>query len=184
MCFFGEGAANQGYFHEAANMAAVWKLPIVFFCENNLYSVTTAISETMSVPDVFVRAKAYGFPGVMVDGMDVLAVYKVVSEAVQRARKGGGPTLIESKTYRYSSHSVFHLDTSYRSKEEFEAWKQRDPIPGFEKKLIGAGIISEEEAAGIRNEAKRVIKEAAKFAEQSPYPGPETLMDNVYATLK
>ncbi|KPV64793.1 MAG: transketolase [Candidatus Bathyarchaeota archaeon BA1] len=179
-CFFGEGASNQGTFHEGINMAATWALPIVFICENNLYAMGTRQSRVMAIENVADRAVAYGIPGVVVDGNDVLAVYEAAREAVGRARMGRGPTLIECKTYRHKGHSRFDPAT-YRPKEEVEEWLKKDPITRFKASLLELGILTEGEAKNIEQEAAAVVEDAVKFAMESPHPKPEEALEDVYA---
>jgi len=178
-CFFGEGASNQGTFHEGINIAAVWNLPVVFVCENNLYAMGTRQSMVMKTLNVADRAAAYGIPGVVVDGNDVLAVYEKAHEAVLRARSGEGSTLIECKTYRHKGHSRFDPAT-YRPKEEVEEWLQRDPITRFREKLSENGALTEAEAEKIRQEVVTAVDEVVKFAMESPYPAPEEALEDVY----
>jgi len=170
LVFFGDGAVNQGVFHEALNMASLWKLPIVYVCVNNLYAASTPVAITHSTPNVADKASAYGMPGKIVDGQDVVAVYEAASEAVARARAGDGPTLIESKTYRFESHCG--ISGRHDNPEELKAWKLRDPIALFEKKLIDEGIITPGEQQGMRNDAIAQVEEAADFARESPFPEP------------
>jgi len=179
-CFFGDGASNQGTFHEGINMAAIWKLPVLFVCENNLYAMGTRQSRVMLIENISERAAAYGIPGVTVDGNDVLAVYEAAKEAVERAKRGEGPTLIECKTYRHKGHSRMDPAT-YRPKEEVEYWLRKDPIPRFRNRLLEMGILTEEEAKKIEEEVLREIEEAVKFALESPYPEPEEALKDVYA---
>jgi len=179
-CFFGEGASNQGTFHEGINIAAVWNLPVVFVCENNLYAMGTRQSMVMKTSNVADRAAAYGIPGVVVDGNDVLAVYEKAHEAVERARRGEGPTLIECKTYRHKGHSRFD-PAAYRPKDEVEEWLRRDPITRFKNKLAETGVLTEAEAEKIRKEAVVAVEEAVRFAMESPYPAPEEALEDVYA---
>ena len=179
-CFFGDGASNQGTFHEGINMAAIWKLPVLFVCENNLYAMGTRQSRAMLIENISERAAAYGIPGVTVDGNDVLAVYEAAKEAVERAKRGEGPTLIECKTYRHKGHSRMDPAT-YRPKEEVEHWLRKDPIPKFRGRLLEMGILTEEEAKKIEEEVLREIEEAVKFALESPYPEPEEALKDVYA---
>jgi len=178
--FFGDGAVNQGSFHEALNMGAIYNLPVVYVCENNLYGASTHISKVVKIKDLAERSCAYGIPGVVVDGMDVLEVYKVANEAVTRAREGGGPTLIECKTYRYCGHSRSDPG-NYRPKEEVEYWKARDPIIQFQKKLFEMDILTQEEDKSIKINIEREIEEAVNFALESPLPLPETALEDVYA---
>ena len=179
-CFFGEGASNQGTFHEGINMASVWRLPVIFVCENNLYAMGTRQSRIMNIENIADRAVAYGIPGIAVDGNDVLAVYEAALKAVERARKGEGPTLIECKTYRHKGHS--RVDPArYRPKEEVEEWLAKDPIKRFKEKLLQEGAITEAEIQQIENEVAAEIEEAVKFAMESSYPEPEEALDDVYA---
>jgi pyruvate dehydrogenase E1 component alpha subunit len=179
-CFFGEGASNQGTFHESINMASIWKLPVIFVCENNLYAMGTRQSRVMAIENVADRAVAYGIPGVVVDGNDVSAVYEATQKAVERARKGEGPTLIECKTYRHKGHS--RVDPAkYRPKEEVEEWLAKDPIKRFKEKLLQTNTLTESEIQQIEKEVSDEIEEAVKFAMESPYPAPEEALEDVYA---
>ena len=179
-CFFGEGASNQGTFHESINMASTWKLPVIFVCENNLYAMGTRQSRVMNIENIADRAVAYGIPGVVVDGNDVLAVYEATQRAVERARKGEGPTLIECKTYRHKGHS--RVDPAkYRPKEEVEEWLAKDPIKRFKEKLLQTNTLTESEIQQIEKDVSDEIEEAVKFAVESPYPAPEEAIDDVYA---
>ena len=178
-CFFGEGASNQGTFHEGINMAAIWKLPVLFVCENNLYAMGTRQSRVMVVENVADRATSYGIPGVAVDGNDVMAVYEAAREAVQRARSGKGPTLMECKTYRHKGHSRFD-PAAYRPKEEVEEWLKRDPIIRFRARFLEMKTITEEEADKIEQEVVAAVDDAVKFALESPYPEPEEALEHVY----
>lgn len=168
-CFFGDGAANTGAWHEGMNLAAVWDLPVVFVCENNLYAASTPFSVGFDIEDISQRAAAYGMPGVTVDGNDVLAVYEACREAVERARQGEGPTLVECKTYRQCGHSRSDPRT-YRSDEEEEEWKLRDPIPRFREWLLDQEVLSAERLDGLDQEAEDIAEEAISFAESSPQP--------------
>ncbi len=179
VCFFGDGAANTGAFHEALNLAAVWKLPVVFVCENNLYAMSMPVREAFPIQDIAERAQAYGMPGMVVDGMDVLAVKEAVEQAAERARRGEGPTLIECKTYRYLGHSK-NDPRAYRTREEEQEWKAKDPIKRYRKWLLEQGVAEEEELKTIENEVEREIEEAIAFAEQSPYPPLEEITKDVY----
>lgn len=179
-CFFGEGASNQGTFHESLNLASAWKLPLVFVCENNLYAMGTRQSRIMAVENVADRASAYGIPGVVVDGNDVLKVYEAMETAVDRARKGEGPTLIECKTYRHKGHS--RVDPAkYRPKEEVDEWLGKDPIRRFKEQLLSSEAASETEIRQIEVEVAAEIEDAVKFAKESSYPAPEEALDDVYA---
>jgi len=182
VAFFGDGASNQQNFHEAINLAAIWKLPVVFVCENNLYQISLPYSRQQVIKSVAERAAAYGIPGVSVDGQDVFAVYEVAKEAIERARKGEGPTLIEAKTYRFRGQ--FEGDPQvYRSKEEVEWWKQnKDPIVLFERTVLEKGLLSKDELDEVREKVKKEIEEAIKFAEESPWPKPEEVLEDVFST--
>ena len=179
ICFFGDGASNIGRFHEGINMASVWHLPIVFICENNLWAVSVPTSTSLNIPNVADRAVGYGIPGVIVDGMDVMAVYEAAGEAVNRARKGQGPTLIEAKTYRYRGH--FEGDSgTYRPKEEIDRWMQKDPISNYKAKLLEMKVLTEKQAEDIDKEALTEMEAAMKFAQDSPFPELEETLENVY----
>lgn len=164
--FFGDGTSNTGMFHEALNMAALWKLPIVYICENNLYGMSTPVEKTVSVKDVALRAQAYGIPGKVVDGNDVLAIIPAVEEAADRARKGEGPTLLEFKTYRWLGHSKSDKRV-YRTREEEAAWKEKCPIKRFRAYMLTQGF---DEAAldGIEQRAQKAAEDAVEFAKNSP----------------
>jgi pyruvate dehydrogenase E1 component alpha subunit len=180
VCFFGEGASNQGTFHEGINMAAIWALPVVFVCENNLYAIGTRQSRVMLIENIADRAVAYGIPGVSVDGNDALAVYEAAHEAVKRAREGKGPTLIECKTYRHRGHSRFDPAT-YRPKEEVEEWLKKDSVLRFKTKLLEIGVLTEKEADKMEQNVIAAVEKATKFAIDSPYPAPEEALEDVYA---
>lgn len=179
-CFFGEGASNQGTFHEGINMAAIWALPVVFVCENNLYAMGTRQSRVMLIENVADRAAAYGIPGETVDGNDVLAVYETALRAVRRAREDQGPTLIECKTYRHKGHSRFD-PASYRPKEEVGQWLKRDPVLRFRAKLLEMQVLTEKEAGQIEQDSISAMEKATKFALESPHPTPEEALEDVYA---
>jgi len=179
-CFFGDGAANQGAFHEALNMAAVWKLPIIFVCENNLYAMSTHFREAFAIDHVWQRAAAYGMPGERVDGNDVLAVRDAVKRIAERARSGGGPSLLECMTYRMSGHSRGD-PREYRSREEEALWREQCPIMRFRNKLLCDGVLTEESARAVEAEVERVIADAEAFARSSPDPDPATLTEGLFA---
>jgi pyruvate dehydrogenase E1 component alpha subunit len=180
VCFFGDGASNQGTTQEALNLASAWKLPVVFVNENNGYGISCPTTKSMAIADIADRAAAYDMPGVVVDGNDVLAVYESVGEAVKRARNGEGPSLIECKTYRWCGH--FEGDACvYRDDDELEDWVKRDPIPRFEKQLTDKGIMSAQKAEEIRQTIAAQLAEAVRFAEESPLPEPSEILDDVYA---
>jgi pyruvate dehydrogenase E1 component alpha subunit len=180
VAFFGDGAANEGAFHESLNLAAIWTLPVVFVCENNQYAMSMPARRAMRVERVSDRAAAYGMPGVTVDGMDVLAVHEAAASAVERARAGGGPTLLECVTYRYKGHSKSDRQR-YRGRDEVEAWRARDPIARLRARLADAGALDEAEANRLAAEAAAVIEDALRFAEAQPEPDPATLLEDVYA---
>jgi len=178
--FFGDGASNTGSFHEAINLASVWKLPAVFVCQNNQYAFTTPQRDHQNICEIALRATGYGIPGKCVDGNDVLAVREAVSEAVERARKQEGPTLIECKTYRWLGHFMGDPGTGYRTKEEVEEWKKRDPIKLYREKLLAMGTCGENDLEEINRNAEREIEEAVLFARNSPEPNPEDTLDDIY----
>ena len=178
--FFGDGASNGGAFHEAINMGSIWDLPLIYVCENNLYGASTHVSKVMKLKDIAERASSYGIPGIVVDGNDVISVYKAAKEAIERARKGEGPTLIECKTYRRGGHSRSDPG-QYRDKKEEGIWLARDPITRMHKNLIKMGILTEEKGKGIENEVKAQIDEAIEFAQKSPSPKPEDVFKDVFA---
>ncbi len=177
--FFGDGSTNIGTFHESLNLAAIWKLPVVFFCENNLYGEYSAQHRTTPVTDLVVRASSYNMPGVIVDGQDVEKVYEAAKEAIERARSGGGPTLVELKTYRYRGHS--RTDTGpYRPAGELEQWQQRDPIDILRERMVAAGQLVEGDFEAMREELEGEIEAAIKWAKEEPYPPLESLYTDVY----
>ena len=175
--FFGDGAANQGTFHESLNIAALWDLPVIYICENNQHAFTTPTEIAMATPDVADRASAYGIPGKVVDGMDVLEVYDAVSEAVERARDGQGPSLLECKTYRFEAHCGVSGQHEYP--DELEEWIKRDPIKLLEEKLQQDEALSTDEQAAMEEEIKAEIEEAVVFAKNSPFPTVEFLQPMV-----
>jgi len=179
-CFFGDGAANIGTFHEAINMGAIWNLPVVYVCENNQYGASTAVDKVMKIKHIAERAAAYGIPGETLDGNDVEVVYRAMSRAAERAREGSGPTLLEVETYRFSGHS--RSDPGhYRPPEEVAAWKSRDPIELYEKALIAEGLLRAEQASQIQAAIEQELDEAVKFAVGSPDPTPEECLTDVFA---
>ena len=182
VAFFGDGAVNNGAFHEGINLAAAWGLPVVFVCENNLYATEIPFAMVTRNPSVVSRAQAYGLPGVAVDGNDVLAVYQAAGEAVQRARIGGGPTLLECKTYRTRAHAEGMRDTGYRTLEEIAAWKGRDPIKLFETRLLAEwGTKSQIELDQVDTAVKAAVEDAVDFALNSPLPDPATVAEHLYS---
>ncbi len=182
VCFFGDASTNQGTFHESLNLASIWKLPIVFVCENNNYGISMSQARHQAIKDVADRGAAYGIPGIVVDGNDVLAVYEAASEAVARARKGQGPTLVECKTYRWRGH--FEGDPgNYKPKKEQEEWLKKDPIPRFEAFLKENEILSDEEITACVQQVKDEIQEAICFAEESPDPDVASVVQDIYSDI-
>jgi len=179
--FFGDGAVNNCAFHEGINLAAAWNLPAVFVCENNMYATEMAFARATRNTDVSTRGPAYGIPGVQVDGNDVLAVYEVAGQAIARARSGGGPTLVECKTYRTVGHHEGDPGTAYRTREEVEAWKKRCPLRTLRDRMIASGLASEQEFQRIDEEAGALVRAAEEFARNSPEPSPETVLEHVFA---
>jgi pyruvate dehydrogenase E1 component alpha subunit len=180
LSIFGDGASNEGFFYESLNMAKIWNLPIVFLCENNMYAMSASIKRFIPTADIADKAKAFGMPGVVVDGMDVISVYEAVKAAVKNARNGEGPTLIEAKTYRYKGHSKSDLNL-YRTKEEIEEWKKKDPINTFIEKLKSSNELNDEMYGFIQDEVAKNIEEGVKFAIESPEPSLDTIQKYVYA---
>jgi len=181
MTFMGEGSSNQGDVHEGLNFAAIHKLPFVFVVENNGYAISVPAAKELSVEDVATRASGYGMPGVVVDGSDVLACYAAARDAVDRARSGGGPTLIEAKVTRLTAHSSDDQQTKYRSEEELAAEKQRDPLPRFRAQLSDAGVLTDEIEQRLAADIKAAVEDATDYAESQPDPDPATAMRWVYA---
>ena len=180
VCFFGDGASNEGAFHEALNMAALWTLGVVFVCENNQYGMSTSTARSMSVPNVADRAAGYNIPARIVDGNDFAAVADASFEAVDRARAGGGPSLIECKTYRIRGHSRSDRNR-YRSRDEIEAWSARDPITRLEDELLALGILTGDDIRAVRDEVEAEIAAGLAFAQNSPSPAVADLLCNVYS---
>ncbi len=183
--FMGDSATNEGTFHESVNMAAAWNLPVVFVIENNLYGISVDIRDVTNTEDLAVRAKAYGIPGVVVDGMDVVAVYEAARVAVDRARKGEGPTIIECKTYRWQGHHVgdpgeYRLR---RDKEEKEKWMKKCPIMAFKKEAVKQGIFTKEEFESIEDKAEQEVQVAVKFADEDAYPPVEEAFTDVFSQI-
>jgi pyruvate dehydrogenase E1 component alpha subunit len=182
LCFFGDGAAQEGTFHEGINFAAIWTLPAIFLCENNGYAVTTPISKAANVLNIADRAAGYGIPGVVVDGQDILAVHDAMRTAVQRARAGEGATLIEAKTYRYFDHGAnLGRAFSYRTQEEIDDWKQRDPLKLFAERLTGEFKFTQGELDGLEEAVIADVADAVKFAKESPVPDAASAWTDVYA---
>ena len=180
LCFFGDGAARQGMLHETFNMAMLWKLPVIFICENNNYAMGTSVKRTSNVMDIYKLADAYEMPGDQVDGMQPETVHEAVSRAVKRAREKGGPTLLEIKTYRYKGHSMSD-PAKYRSKEEMEEYKLKDPVETTLEKLKKNFGLKDDEVENISDRVKAEVEEAVKFAEESPLPDDDELLKDVYA---
>jgi pyruvate dehydrogenase E1 component alpha subunit len=180
VAFFGDGAANEGAFHESINLASIWALPIVFVCENNQYAMSMPVRKSMRIERISDRAAAYGIPGVTVDGTDVLAVSAATDAAAARSRSGGGPTLLECVTYRYKGHSKSDRQR-YRTRDEVDAWRRRDPIVQLRARLIAGGVLTDADADAMEAEARSAIDAALRFAEESPEPDPGSLLDGVYA---
>ena len=185
-CFFGDGATNQGTFHESLNLAALWRLPIIFVCENNLYALSTPVGEAISVPRISDRATAYGIPGISLDGNDIIEVYLKTKEAVERARAGKGPTLLDCITYRFFGHFTGDpgRGITYRSKEEMDQWLNRCPVKQFKERLVQKKIMTEETGKAIEAKVKASIEEAVQFAKESPFPSPEEAMQDLFFVYK
>ncbi|MFQ5882352.1 MAG: pyruvate dehydrogenase (acetyl-transferring) E1 component subunit alpha [Candidatus Methylomirabilales bacterium] len=180
LCIFGDGATNNGYFHEALNMAVLWKVPVVFLCENNLYGMGTAVHRASAVREMYRKAAAYDIPADRVDGMDLLAVREATAKAVGHARRGDGPYFLEAATYRFRGHSMAD-PVLYRDKSEVEEWKQRDPIVLFRRKLEAEGILSPQELERIERETDELVAADVRFAEESPEPPLTDLYEDIYA---
>ena len=182
--FFGDGASNQGACHESMNLASIWKLPVIFVCENNQFAITTSYQNSVAVENVSDRAQAYNMPGILVDGQNVEAMYEATTEAVKRARNGEGPTLIEGLTYRFEEHSLGLGRVrrgEYRTSEEISKWREGDPIGIHSQKLIDRGVLSEDEIDKIESNSKKEIEEAVEFARNSKFPEPEELFEDMWA---
>ncbi len=182
VAFFGDGGANQGVLHESMNLASVWKLPVIFCCENNGYAESTPVEYALSTANVSDRAAGYDMPGINVDGMDVFAVYDAAGQAVARARAGEGPSLLECRTYRFYGHTVFDNPLSYRTKEEEDHWRARDPLKLFREAVLPLGEITQEELDQIDQEAAQLMEDAIKFADESPLPNQEEIYEDVYVS--
>ncbi len=179
LCYFGDGATSRGDWHEGLNLASVQKLPVVFICNNNQYAYSTPLKLQMAVENIADRAEAYAMPGIIVDGNDVLAVYEVTRHAIERARAGEGPSLLECKTFRMTGHSA-HDDAGYVPKELFEQWQEKDPICRYQRLLIGKGILSREEINDMQKAAEEKIDRAVEWAQTCPYPDPAECLKGVY----
>jgi pyruvate dehydrogenase E1 component alpha subunit len=182
LTFFGDGASNAGAVHESMNLAAVWKLGVVFFCENNHWAVTTSVHESTSVPDIADRGAGYGMPGVVVDGQDPVAVYQATAAAVARARAGAGPSIVEAKTYRVLEHAEgMPVPTSYRDQAEIDRWLLRDPIPSFADRLLAEEVLTAAALRELVDGVEAEIAAAVEFALASPFPEPAEVYDDLYA---
>ncbi len=179
-CFFGDGAANEGAFHEAVNLAAIWKLPVVFICENNKYGMSFSTEKSFAIENISDRAAGYGIPGVTCDGNDVVEVFETVDAAVRRARAGEGPTLVENVTYRWKGHSKSDKNL-YRTREEIAEWRDKDPILRFEERVRESGLLSDEEITAARSQAMEDMKAAVRAANSAPDADPSDLLDAVFA---
>jgi len=182
VAFVGEGATSNGVWHEALNFAGIHKLPIVFVVQDNLWAESVPKSLGVPLENVSERAKAYGFPGITIDGNDLIATYETSQEAIKKARRGEGPTLIEMKTYRWYGHSEID-PANYRTQEELESWKRRDPVPRYERLLMERGVIDEAYQQQTLQRIEREIEEAIEFADKSPHPDPSEILEDVYAPL-
>jgi TPP-dependent pyruvate/acetoin dehydrogenase alpha subunit len=180
VCLFGDGAAQRGTLHESMNMASVWKLPVIWVCENNLYYITTHIKDAMALEHIADLAASYDMPGTVVDGQDILAVSTTVLWAIQRARTGEGPSLIECKTYRYREHGEFDIDPGYRPRGEIEEWRKRDPIEILRKRLLEEGSVAKMELDRVDQEVEREVDEVTEWALDSPEPGTEEAFLGVF----
>jgi 2-oxoisovalerate dehydrogenase E1 component len=180
VAFFGDGAMNNGAFHEGVNLGAIWDLPVIYVCENNMYATEVPFAYATKNQNVAERARTYGIPGVQVDGNDVIAIWEAAREAVARARAGNGPTLIECRTYRTRAHAEGMRDAGYRTAEEVEEWKLRDPIALLRSHILAEEIAGEADLNAIDEEITAIVAEALTFAEQSPYPDPSTAAINIY----
>lgn len=180
ICYMGDGAVRQGSFHETLNMAMLWKLPVIFVCENNGYAMGTSVERTTNMMDIYKMGLAYDMPSAPVDGMDVVAIHTAMDEAVRRARAGEGPTFLEIRTYRYKGHSMSD-PAKYRTKEELEEYKGRDPLISTKKAILDNKYADEEWFKEVDGEIKKIVDNSVKFAEESPYPDPSEIYDDIYA---
>lgn len=178
---FGDGATSEGEWHESINFAAVHRLPIVFLCENNEWAISTPLRQQMAQPDIYKRAAGYGIPGSCVDGFDALACYGAVKQALERAREGEGPTIVEAKCYRFLAHTTDDDDRTYRSREEVEERRKNDPVPAFERFLLEQRILTPDQAQAVKGEVLAEVNDATDKAEAMPYPCGEDLYESVYS---
>ncbi|MFC1900655.1 thiamine pyrophosphate-dependent dehydrogenase E1 component subunit alpha [Chloroflexota bacterium] len=179
--FFGDGGTHEGEFHETMNLASIWKLPLIFVCENNYYSAFSRAEDTIAIDEIYKRAEAYSMPGMAVDGNDVVAVYEAAKGLVERAREGGGPSFLECRTYRWHGHFETKMPMEIRPADEVEAWKKKCPVAAMERKLIKTGISTEKDIEEIQNQVMVQIDDAVKYAVESPFPEPEDALEDVYA---
>jgi len=179
--FFGDGACQEGEFHESLSLASIWKLPLIFVCENNLYAATTPARYAIPIEDIYKKADSYAMPGTVVDGNDVVAVYEVVKELVARTRAGGGPVLLECKTYRWHGHFEGTYLPDVRPAEEIEAWKKKCPVARMERRLLEAGILTRQEIEAMDKQILAQIEDAIKYALESPLPDPEEALEDVFS---
>lgn len=184
VAFFGDGAVNNGAFHEGINLASIWDLPVIFVCENNMYATEVPFAHSSGNPDVGNRGPAYGLPSVIVDGNDVRAVYAAAGEAVARARSGAGPTLIECKTYRTRAHAEGMRDGGYRTQEEVEAWKARDPLVMYRQWILDEELAGEAEVVAMESRVQTLVEEGAEFAKSSPWPDGATACDYIFSEVQ
>jgi pyruvate dehydrogenase E1 component alpha subunit len=184
VCFFGDGASNNGTFHEGLNFASVHRLPVVFICENNLYGISVSQKQHQAIQDISIRSVAYNMPGITIDGNDVLAVYQTSGKSIERARAGKGPTLVECKTYRWRGHYEGDPNQGrrYRTMEEIQAWIKRCPIKRFEEKLIKEKVLNKNKIKHIREGIEKKIEAAVDFAKESPLPDPQDIFEDVYVS--
>jgi pyruvate dehydrogenase E1 component alpha subunit len=184
VCFFGDGASNNGTFHEGLNFASVHRVPVVFICENNLYGISVSQKQHQAIQDISIRSAAYNMPGITIDGNDVLAVYQTSGKAIEQARAGKGPTLVECKTYRWRGHYEGDPNQGrrYRTTEEIQAWMKKCPIKRFEEKLIKEKVLNKNKMKHVQEEIGKKIEEAVAFANQSPFPDPQDIFEDVYVS--
>ena len=180
LVFFGDGEENEGAFHESLNLASIWNLPVIYLCENNQYAMSMSVARSMNVDDVSARAASYNIPGVTVDGNDTIAVYEAARDAAARARSGGGPTLIEAKTYRYKGHSKSDKQR-YRTKEEVQEWQEKDPIGRLSRQMVAAGLLTDANLTALEQRVADEIQAAIEYAQASPEPDPGSILEGVYA---
>lgn len=180
--FFGDGGTHEGEFHEAMNLASIWKLPLIFVCENNGYAVNTPADYAIAIDEIYKRAACYSMPGMPVDGNDVVAVHEAAKELITRAREGKGPAFLECRTYRWHGHFESQMPTDARPAAEIEEWKKKDPVVAMERKLLAAGILTKPQLKEMDSQIMARIEDAVKFAEESPLPAPEDALEDVYST--